>query len=194
MEETKQVLEQEIKDLEEEKEVNIIVDEDTKGDYKRIKRQKRQRRWFIFWNLLSILYYAISSFISIKRGFKNDVFTYIILAAVIIYTIIFIVIIIKTSSNKKIAKTNIKTFNNQIKIARILLSFFNIILTINILVNALLNEKHWLVILLIIFGFMFVGLRIFIAIIKLFILVIKQSKINQKRRKLQEKYLQKNSK
>lgn len=194
MEESKQILEQEIQELEEEKEVNIIVDEDKSGDYKRIKKQKRQRRWFIFWNLLSILYYAVSSFISIKRGFKNDVFTYIILGAVAIYTIVFIVIIIKTSSNKKIAKTNVKTFKNQIKIARILLAFFNIVLTINILVNALLNVTNWFVIVLIIFGFMLVGLRIFISIIKLFILIIKQSKINQKRRKLQEKYLQKNNK
>lgn len=187
---TKQTIEQEIEQLEVERDSDIIVDKDTHGDYKRIRRQKRQRRWFIFWNLISIVYYAFSSFISIKRGFKNDIFTYIILAGIVVYTIVFIVILIKTSSNKKIAKTNIKTFKNQIKISRILLAMFNIVLTINILVNALINEKNWIVILLIVFGFMFVGLRIFISIIQLFILIIKQAKINQKRKKLQAKYLE----
>lgn len=187
---TKQKIEQEIEQLEVERDSDIVVDKDTRGDYKRIRRQKRQRRWFIFWNLISIVYYAFSSFISIKRGFKNDIFTYIILAGIIAYTIVFIVILIKTSSNKKIAKTNIKTFKNQIKISRILLAMFNIVLTINILVNALINEKNWIVIVLIVFGFMFVALRIFISIIQLFILIIKQAKINQKRRKLQEKYLE----
>lgn len=187
---TKQTIEQEIEQLEVERDSDIIVDKDTHGDYKRIRRQKRQRRWFIFWNLISIVYYAFSSFISIKRGFKNDIFTYIILAGIVVYTIVFIVILIKTSSNKKIAKTNIKTFKNQIKISRILLAMFNIVLTINILVNALTNEKNWIVILLIVFGFMFVGLRIFISIIQLFILIIKQAKINQKRKKLQAKYLE----
>lgn len=187
---TKQKIEQEIEQLEVERDSDIVVDKDTRGDYKRIRRQKRQRRWFIFWNLISIVYYAFSSFISIKRGFKNDIFTYIILAGIIVYTIVFIVILIKTSSNKKIAKTNIKTFKNQIKISRILLAMFNIVLTINILVNALINEKNWIVIVLIVFGFMFVALRIFISIIQLFILIIKQAKINQKRRKLQEKYLE----
>ena len=187
---TKQTIEQEIEQLEVERDSDIIVDKDTHGDYKRIRRQKRQRRWFILWNLISIVYYAFSSFISIKRGFKNDIFTYIILAGIVVYTIVFIVILIKTSSNKKIAKTNIKTFKNQIKISRILLAMFNIVLTINILVNALTNEKNWIVILLIVFGFMFVGLRIFISIIQLFILIIKQAKINQKRKKLQAKYLE----
>lgn len=187
---TKQTIEQEIEQLEVERDSDIIVDKDVHGDYKRIRKQKRQRTLFILWNLISIIYYAISSFISIKRGFKNDIFTYIILAGIIIYTIVFIVILIKTSSNKKIAKTNIKTFKNQIKIARVLLAFFNIILTINILVNALINEKNWLVIVLIVLGFMFVGLRIFISIIQLFILIIKQAKISQKRKKLQAKYLE----
>ena len=77
--ETRQTLEQEIEQLQIERDNDIIVDKDVHGDYKKIRRQKRQRRWFIFWNLLSIFYYGISSFISIKRGFKNDIFTYIIL-------------------------------------------------------------------------------------------------------------------
>ena len=188
--ETRQTLEQEIEQLQIERDNDIIVDKDVHGDYKKIRRQKRQRRWFIFWNLLSIFYYGISSFISIKRGFKNDIFTYIILGAVVVYTIVFAIILVKTSSNKKIAKTNIKSFKNQIKISRILLALFNIVLTINILVNALINEKNWIVIVLIVFGFIFVIIRIFIAIIQLFILIIKQARITKKRKKLQEKYLE----
>lgn len=190
--ETKQTLEQEIEQLQIERDNDIIIDEDVHGDYKKIRRQKRQRRWFIFWNLLSILYYGFSSFISIKRGFKNDIFTYIILALVIAYTIAFAIILIKTSSNKKIAKTNIKSFKNQIKISRVLLALFNIVLTINILVNALINEKNWVVIVLIVFGIFFVLIRIFISIIQLFILIIKQAKIKKKRKKLQEKYIEDN--
>ena len=99
-------------------------------------------------------------------------------------------VLLKIISNKKIAKTNIKSFKNQIKISRILLALFNIVLTINILVNALINEKNWIVIVLIVFGFIFVIIRIFIAIIQLFILIIKQARITKKRKKLQEKYLE----
>lgn len=190
-EETKQTLEEEIRELEEDKETDILVDQEKKKDYKKVKKQKRKRALFIIWNLLSILYYAISSFISINRDFKNDVFTYIILGSVAIYTIIFIVILIKTSTNKKIASTNMATFKTQLKIWKTILALFNIALTINILINALMNAKHWSVIVLIVYGFIFVYIRILISLINIFIQIMKQSRINKKRRKLQQKYLEK---
>ncbi len=190
-EETKQTLEEEIRELEEDKETDILVDQEKKKDYKKVKKQKRKRALFIIWNLLSILYYAISSFISINKDFKNDVFTYIILGSVAIYTIIFIVILIKTSTNKKIASTNMATFKTQLKIWKTILALFNIALTINILINALMNAKHWSVIVLIVYGFIFVYIRILISLINIFIQIMKQSRINKKRRKLQQKYLEK---
>lgn len=189
--ETKTVLEEEIRELEEDRDTDILVEEEKKKDYKKVRKQRRKRALFIIWNLLSILYYAISTFISINKDFKNDVFTYIILGAVILYTIIFIVILIVTSSNKKVAKTNMATFKTQLKMWRIILALFNIALTVNILINSLMNATHWLVIVSIVFGFIFVFIRIFISVIQIFILIIKQSRINKKRRKLQQKYLEK---
>ena len=144
-EETKQTLEEEIRELEEDRDTDILVDQEKKKDYKKVKKQKRKRALFIIWNLLSILYYAISSFISINKDFKNDVFTYIILGSVAVYTIIFIVILIKTSTNKKIAKTNMATFKTQLKIWKTILALFNIALTINILKISLNGgtENEW---------------------------------------------------
>ena len=46
-EETKQTLEEEIRELEEDKETDILVDQEKKKDYKKVKKQKRKRALFI---------------------------------------------------------------------------------------------------------------------------------------------------
>lgn len=197
-EETKETLEQELEILEEEQDTDIVIDKNEKKNLKKVKRQRRKRAWFIFWNLLSILYYGVTSFLSIKNGFKNDVFTYIILAGVIVYTIAFIVIIIKTSTNTKIAKTNMATFKTQLKIVKILLSVFNIILTVNILVNLALNItfdfKAIFTIIVLVAGSIYVFFKIIFTLLNLLIQIFKQARINKKRRKLKEKYLEENKK
>ncbi len=181
-------LQKEINEIEDLTSDEIVVEkEEEKQNPKKVRRQKRARAFFIIWNLLSIIFYGVSSFISINKDFKHDVFTYIILGAVVVYVIVFSVIVITTSSNKRLAKNSISTFKTQIKIWRTFLGLFNLVLTINILVNAFLNEKDFFVVTLIVFGFIFAILRVFISIIKLIILFFKQKKINKKRKRIKEK-------
>lgn len=181
-------LQKEINEIEDLTSDEIVVEkEEEKQNPKKVRRQKRARAFFIIWNLLSIIFYGVSSFISINKDFKHDVFTYIILGAVVVYVIVFSVIVITTSSNKRLAKNSISTFKTQIKIWRTFLGLFNLVLTINILVNAFLNEKDFFVVTLIVFGFIFAILRVFISVIKLIILFFKQKKINKKRKRIKEK-------
>lgn len=181
-------LQKEINEIEDLTSDEIVVEkEDEKQNPKKVRRQKRARAFFIIWNLLSIIFYGVSSFISINKDFKHDVFTYIILGAVVVYVIVFSVIVITTSSNKRLAKNSISTYKTQIKIWRTFLGLFNLVLTINILVNAFLNEKDFFVVTLIVFGFIFAILRVFISVIKLIILFFKQKKINKKRKRIKEK-------
>ena len=181
-------LQKEINEIEDLTSDEIVVEkEEEKQNPKKVRRQKRARAFFIIWNLLSIIFYGVSSFISINKDFKHDVFTYIILGAVVVYVIVFSVIVITTSSNKRLAKNSISTYKTQIKIWRTFLGLFNLVLTINILVNAFLNEKDFFVVTLIVFGFIFAILRVFISIIKLIILFFKQKKINKKRKRIKEK-------
>ena len=181
-------LQKEINEIEDLTSDEIVVEkEEEKQNPKKVRRQKRARAFFIIWNLLSIIFYGVSSFISINKDFKHDVFTYIILGAVVVYVIVFSVIVITTSSNKRLAKNSISTYKTQIKIWRTFLGLFNLALTINILVNAFLNEKDFFVVTLIVFGFIFAILRVFISIIKLIILFFKQKKINKKRKRIKEK-------
>ena len=149
-------LQKEINEIEDLTSDEIVVEkEEEKQNPKKVRRQKRARAFFIIWNLLSIIFYGVSSFISINKDFKHDVFTYIILGAVVVYVIVFSVIVITTSSNKRLAKNSISTYKTQIKIWRTFLGLFNLVLTINILVNAFLNEKDFFVVTLIVFGFIF---------------------------------------
>lgn len=181
-------LQKEINEIEDLTSDEIVVEkEEEKQNPKKVRRQKRARAFFIIWNLLSIIFYGVSSFISINKDFKHDVFTYIILGAVVVYVIVFSVIVITTSSNKRLAKNSISTYKTQIKIWRTFLGLFNLVLTINILVNAFLNEKDFFVVTLIVFGFIFAILRVFISVIKLIILFFKQKKINKKRKRIKEK-------
>lgn len=181
-------LQKEINEIEDLTNDDIVVEKnEEKINPKKVRRQRLSRAFFIIWNLFSIIFYGVSSFISINRDFKHDIFTYIILGAVIVYVIVFGVIVITTSSNKRLAKNSISTYKTQIKIWRTFLGLFNLALTINILVNAFLNEKDGFVIALIIFGFIFVIIRILIAAIKLVILFFKQQKISKKRKRLKEK-------
>ena len=181
-------LQKEINEIEDLTSDEIVVEkEEEKQNPKKVRRQKRARAFFIIWNLLSIIFYGVSSFISINKDFKHGVFTYIILGAVVVYVIVFSVIVITTSSNKRLAKNSISTYKTQIKIWRTFLGLFNLVLTINILVNAFLNEKDFFVVTLIVFGFIFAILRVFISIIKLIILFFKQKKINKKRKRIKEK-------
>ena len=181
-------LQKEINEIEDLTSDEIVVEkEEEKQNPKKVRRQKRARAFFIIWNLLSIIFYGVSSFISINKDFKHDVLTYIILGAVVVYVIVFSVIVITTSSNKRLAKNSISTYKTQIKIWRTFLGLFNLALTINILVNAFLNEKDFFVVTLIVFGFIFAILRVFISIIKLIILFFKQKKINKKRKRIKEK-------
>lgn len=164
---------------------NIIVENDEKQkNPKKVRRQKRSRAFFILWNIASIIFYGISTATYLIKDFKHDLFTYCIIGAVVIYVIVFSIIVATTSSTKKLAKNTVSTYKTQIKIWKTFLGLFNLALTINILVNAFLNEKDWFVIILIVFGFIFAIIRVFIAFISLIILFYRQAKISAKRKQI----------
>lgn len=179
-------LEREINEIEDSVDDNIVIDE-KEVNPKKIRRQKRRRAFFIIWNLLSIIFYGVSTLIAITKDFKHDLFTYIILGAVVVYVIAFSVIVITTSSNKRLAKNSISTYKNHIKIWKKLLGLFNLALTINILINAFLNEKDGLVIILIIFGFIFMFFRVIFTLFSLLLLFAKLQRLKKKRNKIKEK-------
>lgn len=181
-------LQKEIDEIEETKSDDIVVEKEEKEkNPKKVRRQRASRAFFIIWNLFSIIFYGVSSLISILSNFKYDIFTYIIIGLVAVYVIIFSIIVILTSSSKRLAKNTMSTYKTQIKMWRTFLELFNIALSINILINAFINEKDFFVIMLIIFGFLFVFIRILISLIKLIVLGYKQQKINRKRKRLKEK-------
>ena len=164
---------------------NIIVENDEKQkNPKKVRRQKRSRAFFILWNIASIIFYGISTATYLIKDFKHDLFTYFIIGAVVIYVIVFSIIVATTSSTKKLAKNTVSTYKTQIKIWKTFLGLFNLALTINILVNAFLNEKDWFVIILIVFGFIFAIIRVFLAFISLIILFYRQAKISAKRKQI----------
>ena len=154
---------------------------------KKLKRQKRNRVLFILWNVISIIFYSVSSILSLKKEFKSDTFSYIIIGAVIIYALVFIGITIASSSSKAAVKANRATFKTQIKMWRVILGLFNLVLSINIFINTLLAEKNGLVITILVFAVIFTLIRLLISFISIILLVFKQKRINKKKRKIKEK-------
>lgn len=183
---SKETLEKEIEILEDGGSI-IVENAEKQKNPKKVKRQKRSRAFFILWNIASIVFYGISTATYLVKDFKHDVFTYFIIGAVVIYVIVFSIIVATTSSTKKLAKNTISTYKNGIKIWKSFLGLFNLALTINILVNAFLNEKDGFIITLIVFGFIFAIIRVFIAIISLIVLFYRRAKIIRKRKQIKEK-------
>ena len=160
--ELKKEIEEEI--LTEQSNDEIIIEKDKKNiNPRKIKRQRRNRIAFIIWNIISIIFYTISSSLSLKKEFKSDTFSYIIIGGVVIYAIVFIGITIASSSSHAAVKANRATFKTQIKMWRIILGLFNLVLSINIFINTLLAEKSALVIIILIFAVIFTLIRLIIS-------------------------------
>lgn len=165
----------------------IIIEKNKKNvSQKKIRRQKRNRTIFILWNIISIIFYAISSIVSLTKNFKSDLFSYIIIGLVIVYAIVFIGIVIASSSSKASIKANYQTFKTQIKMWRAILGVFNLVLSVNIFINSLLAEKNTLVVIVLILALMFTLIRLLIGFVSIIHLIFKQKRINKKKRKLKE--------
>lgn len=165
----------------------IIIEKNKKNvSEKKLRRQKRNRTIFILWNIISIIFYAISSIVSLTKNFKSDLFSYIIIGLVIVYAIVFIGIVIASSSSKASIKANYQTFKTQIKMWRAILGVFNLVLSVNIFINSLLAEKNTLVVIVLILALMFTLIRLLIGFVSIIHLIFKQKRINKKKRKIKE--------
>lgn len=168
---------------------DITVDESQKKiNPKKLKRQKRNRAFFIIWNLLSVIFYSVFVSFSIYKSWASSSISYIVLGGTIIYFIVFFILIICSSKNNKLMKNKISTYKTQMKLWRTILALLNLTITIVILIQtARIDNKDFLLNFVYISSIVFVAFRILFSLCSIFRLIRKQKRINKKRKKIIEK-------
>ena len=167
----------------------IIIDNDQK-DKKKRNRQIISRIFFIGWNIISIIYYAVSAIVSIIKEQHFELLTYIICGALIVYVITFSTITVLSSSSNAKVQANKQTFKTQIKMWRTILAFFNLLLSIYISINMLVTKKDAKdasVLIVFILSILFSFARVGITLTSIVGLMFKQKRINKKKRQIKEK-------